>query len=62
MNLALGGVLDGGGRVGKRGGDVGGVEWLWFEGCGAGRVGCKGVSVCSLHGQRGQSLGFAGWC
>ena len=41
-------------------GDVGGVEWLGFGGCGAGRVGRRGVAVCRLHGQRGQSLGFAG--
>ena len=41
-------------------GDVGGVGWLGFGGCGAGRVGRRGVAVCRLHGHRGQSLGFAG--
>ena len=55
--------MEGGGwgRGGEGGGgDVGGVEWLGFGGCGAGRVGRRGVAVCRLHGQRGQSLGFAG--
>ena len=39
---------------------MGWVQEEGIGGCGVGGMGRRGVVVCKLHGQRGQSLGFGG--
>ena len=43
----------------------GGMGWVQEEGiggCGVGGMGRRGVVVSNLHGQRGGSQRFGGWC